>query len=71
MAIVQVADFGESNGVRTYRVHGDKADLEKIIEECRDEDPNCFDTEPQLEKVWKSWTLLIRLKVAVEVGDDG
>jgi hypothetical protein len=71
MAIVQVADFGEYDGVRTYRVNGDKVDLERIIADCRKEDTNCFDGEPELEKTLRHWTLLIRLKVAVQVGDEG
>lgn len=71
MAIVQIADFGEINGVRTYRVNGDKQDLERIIEECRNEDANCFLDTPELEYLRKGcWTLLIKLKIAVEVGDD-
>ena len=71
MAIVQIADFGEKNGVRTYRVNGDKVDLERIIAECRKEDANCFDGEPELERTFRHWTLLIKLKVAVGVGDEG
>jgi hypothetical protein len=72
MAIVQICDFGERNGVKTYRVNGDKIDLEKIIAACRKEDANCFDDKPELEYLRKGcWTLLIKIKVAVEVGDDG
>lgn len=70
MAIVQVCDFGETDGVKTYRVNGDKQDLEKIIELCRKEDAT-YD-KPELEHVRKGcWTLLIKVKVAVEVGGDG
>ncbi len=70
MAIVQICDFGEYNGVQTYRVNGDRRDLERIIAECRKEDKNCFHDSPELNYVRNnSWTLLIKLKVAVRVGD--
>lgn len=70
MAIVQICDFGEFNGVQTYRINGDKRDLEKIIAECRKEDEYCFDGQPNLHLVRKDcWTLLIRVKVAVKVGE--
>lgn len=72
MAIVQISDFGERNGVKTYRVNGDKLDLEKLIEECRKADANCFYESPELEQLRKGcWTILIKLKVAVEVGGEG
>ena len=72
MALVQICDFGEYNGVKTYRIHGDKPDLERIIAECRKEDENCFEDSPELDFVRHgSWTLLIKLKIAVEVGDAG
>ena len=71
MSIVQIADFGEKNGVKTYRINGDKVDLERIIEECRNTDAECFDDSPELEYVRKDcWTLLLKIKVAVEVGGD-
>lgn len=70
MAIVQICDFGEENGVQTYRVNGGRMDLEMIIAACRREDENCFHGSPELKYVRKgSWTLLLRLKVAVKVGD--
>lgn len=72
MAIVQIGDYGEKDGVRTYRIHGGKNDLLKIIEECRKEDANCFDDSPEIESLGRGcWTMLLKLKVAVEVGDEG
>ena len=38
MAIVQICDFGEKDGIKMYRVHGEKIDLEKILQACHDED---------------------------------
>ncbi len=70
MALVQICDFGELNGIKTYRINGDRHNLEKIIEECRKEDDNCFHGTPELKYVYKgSWTLLLRIKVAMKVGD--
>lgn len=63
MAIVQVCDFGETDGVRMYRVNGDREDLERIIETCRKEDAT-FHESPELEYLRKGcWTLLLQLKV--------
>lgn len=69
MAVVQICDFGEKDGVKTYRVHGDKADLEKIIQTIIDED-GCFHQAPALEHVRKGvWTILLKIKVPVGVGE--
>jgi hypothetical protein len=71
MAIVQICDFKEINGVKMYRVNGDKEDLEKIIETCR-EDGAKLEVEPTLEYVRKGvWTILLKIKVPVGVGGDG
>lgn len=70
MAIIQICDFGERNGVRMYRVLGDKNDLEKILQACRDEDAK-FDKAPVLEYTRKGiWTTLIKIKVPVSVGGE-
>ena len=72
MAIVQISDFGERNGVQIYRVNGDKLDLEKLIQECREADANCFYESPELEYLRKGcWTTLVKIKIAVGVGDEG
>ena len=63
MAIVQICDFGEKDGVKMYRIHGDKVDLEKILETCREEDAK-FEDEPVLEYTRKGiWTILLRIKI--------
>ena len=70
MAVVQICDFGEKEGTRMYRVHGDKADLEKILQVCRDQDAK-FDEAPVLECVRKGlWTILLKIKVPVGVGGE-
>jgi hypothetical protein len=70
MAIVQICDFGETDGIRTYRVHGGKPDLEKIIQTCRELDAK-FDESPVIEHVRKGvWTILLRIKIPVGVGGD-
>lgn len=71
MAVIQVCDFGEVDGVKTYRVNGSKDALEKILAACYKEDAT-FDGTPELEHVQKNyWTLLLKIKVAVEVGGEG
>lgn len=71
MAIVQICDFGEKDGIRTYSIQGDKSDLEIIIKECRKMDAK-FDDIPVIENVRKElWSMVLRLKVVVEVGGDG
>ena len=67
MAIVQIADFGEKNGVRTYRIHGDKEDLDKIVDQCRESDAT-YGGLPDIELVRHGlWTMLLQIKVHVNV----
>ena len=71
MAVVQICDFGERNGIKMYRVHGDKEDLEKIIQTIHDEDGK-FKEPPVLEYTRKGiWTILLKIKIPVGVGGDG
>jgi hypothetical protein len=70
MAVVQICNFGERNGVQMYRVHGDKADLEKIIQTLIDEDAK-LDESPVMEYTRKGvWTILLKIKVPVGVGGE-
>lgn len=71
MAVVQISDFGERNGIQMYRVHGDKADLEKIIQTIHDEDGKLHEP-PVMEYTRKGiWTILLKIKIPVRVGGDG
>ena len=68
MASIFVGDFGEINGVRTYRVNGEKADLIRVINEIRELDA-LFVHEPVLEEIrFGQWTMLLQIKLPVEVG---
>jgi|1185.fasta_scaffold77493_2 hypothetical protein len=68
MAIVQIGDFGTKNGVRTFSVQGDKVDLYKIIDECREMHAK-FDDTPNLVHVHRgTWSMVLKLKMPVEVG---
>jgi hypothetical protein len=68
MAIVQIGDFGVRNGVRTYSIQGDKADLYKIIDEVRKMDAKLDDT-PNIVHVHRgTWSMLLKIKTPVEVG---
>jgi hypothetical protein len=70
MAVVQICDFGERDGIRMYRVHGDKADLEKILQTIHDEDA-VLQEAPVMEYTRKGvWTILLKIKVPVRVGGE-
>jgi hypothetical protein len=65
MAIWLIGDYGIINGVKIYRVNGNKSDLERIIDEVRKEGGK-FDDTPEIHHIRKDeYTLLIKLKVAV------
>lgn len=66
---VEVADFGEINGIRIFRVHGSKHDLEEIVRACYEEGAD-FVVSPVIEHVRKgSWTTLLEIKISLEVED--
>lgn len=70
MAIVQIADFGrDKEGVYTYRIHGDKKDLEFLIEELRNTDYKFLgNQEPEIVKtVTKTYTILLKIYIEKEV----
>lgn len=61
MALIQVAKFGpDKEGIHTFRVNGDKADLEKIIQETKDIGW-IFWEEPTIEKVFKWYSVLMKI----------
>ena len=71
MGHFQVYDFGDRDGVKSYRVSGSKEDLYRVLDECREMDCR-FDDTPILTHVRKGqWTMMLRIKVAVEVGGEG
>ena len=71
MVVVQVADFGENNGIRTFRINGNKEDLQRIINECRKEKAEIINPA-EIQHVYRGdWTLLLKIKVAVKVSEVG
>jgi hypothetical protein len=59
-----IGDFGEKNGVRTYRICGSKEDVYRVLEEAR-EMGHKFDDTPIVNYVFRGqWTTLLKLKVA-------
>lgn len=68
MGSVMIGDFGVKDGVRTFRICGAKADIEKIIEEAVAMGHK-FANDPVIEKAVRlQWTTLLQIKVlAVEV----
>lgn len=71
LAIVQIVDFGKTDGVQVFRINGDKVDLERIVQECRDEDAEFSGGEPEVVKTHQTWTLLLKVKLPVKTGEKG
>lgn len=62
---VYVMDFGVKDNVQTYRVNGDYADLERIIEACKKENAQ-FSVEPEIKRSHQHhFTMLLKLKVKI------
>jgi hypothetical protein len=57
-----ICDFGKTvEGLRLYRINGDKKEIEKYIEELRH--LGCeFHDEIELEKTWKQYSVLLKLQ---------
>jgi hypothetical protein len=69
MRNIQVFDYGLHDGIRTYRITGRKADLERIIQECQNADAR-FHFAPRIERYQHGqWTILLKLKLPMEVGE--
>ena len=66
---LQVYDFGQKNGVHTYRVSGIKEDLYRVLTECKELKAE-FDIEPDISHVRNGlWTMLLKIKIPVRVGE--
>lgn len=64
MGSLMIGDFGEKNGVRTYRICGTKEDIYKVIEEARVMGHKFADT-PIINHVFRGqWSTLLQLKIA-------
>lgn len=60
MANVIVADFGEKEGIKTYRVNGSKLDLEFMLAELVEIKAN-FKSEPKILPTHNNYTVLLEL----------
>jgi hypothetical protein len=62
-----ICDFGKNEqGLYLYRVNGDKKEIDKYIEELKD--LGCEFYEPiELEKTWKCYSVLLKLKFPADV----
>lgn len=66
MGSLMIGNFGEKNGVQTYRICGDKDDLYKVIDECRAMEAK-FDDTPIINHVFRGqWTMLLKIKLPVK-----
>lgn len=71
MATVLVADFGENDGVRTFRINGKKEALQRILNECRKENAEIINSA-EIEHVRKNnWTVLLKIRIAAKVSEVG
>ena len=67
MAIIQIGDFGrDEKGVYTYRINGEKADLEHLIIECKKMGYRFYDP-PEIERSYKEYTILLRVYIPKEI----
>jgi len=69
MGTLMIGNFGVKNGVQTYRINGDKEDLYKIIEECREMEARFQETPNMIPVRHGQWTMLLQLKIPVKVGE--
>lgn len=68
MTIEIIGKFKPIDGVQTFRINGHKADLEKIIAECREMEADLAET-PIMDQLRASqWTLILKIKLPVGVG---
>ncbi len=65
MGSVMIGDFGNREGVQTYRICGTKEDLYEIINTCRKLDAK-FDDTPIINHVHNGqWTMRLKIKIPV------
>jgi hypothetical protein len=71
LATVLVADFGENDGIRTFRINGKKEALQRILNECHKENAEIINSA-EIEHVRKNdWTVLLKIRIAAKVSDVG
>lgn len=64
MGSLMIGDFGEKEGIRTFRICGSKEDVYRVVYEARDMGHKFADT-PIINHVFRGqWTTLLKLKVA-------
>lgn len=65
---VYVFDFGIKDDIQTYRVNGEKKDLEVVLQST-EELGSAFIETPNIEHIRRGeWTMLLKIKVPVKVG---
>jgi hypothetical protein len=69
MPVVMIGNFGkDKEGVHTYRINAtSKDDLYNLIEQCRAMGWKFWDT-PNLQKVHKTWSVLLKIYDPKEKG---
>lgn len=68
---IQVHDFGQQDGVQTYRIAGVREDLYRVLEECQELKAE-FDIAPTISYVRNGlWTMLLKIKVPTKMDEWG
>ena len=67
MGFVMIANFGIENGVHTWRINGNKQDLEKLLIALKEENANFFH-DPIIENIRnREYSVLLELLIPLEV----
>ena len=61
IAMVIVADFGEKEGIKTYRVNGSKKELEFLLAEMVESKANFKNGLPKIEPAFQQYTVLLEI----------
>jgi hypothetical protein len=71
LATILVGDFGECDGIRTFRINGKKEDLQRIINECHKINAEIINSA-EIEHVRKNdWSVLLKIRIAAKVSEVG
>ena len=66
-----VADFGRNEeGLNLFRINGNKAEIEKALQDFKNLGCEIWEDPIELEKVQKYWSVLIRIKMPEITGEN-
>jgi hypothetical protein len=66
-----VCDFGRNEeGLNLFRLNGNKAEIEKALQDFKNLGCEIWDDPIELEKVQKYWSVLIKIKMPEITGEN-